>query len=71
MKSEKFCAHELTPPTPEGRTVCLKCGRRGLLVNGMVRWGNYWTEEEAGDDIELPRCIHGRPRNVFCARCEA
>jgi hypothetical protein len=32
---------------------------------------NYWTEEQAGEDIELPRCIHGRPRNVFCPKCES
>lgn len=32
--------------------------------------GNYWTEQEAHGDIELPRCIHGEPRNIFCPKCE-
>lgn len=32
---------------------------------------NYWTEREAGGNIELPRCAHGVPRNVFCGRCES
>lgn len=32
---------------------------------------NYWTEREAAGDIELPRCVHGVPRNVYCGRCES
>ena len=37
----------------------------------VLRRPNYWSEREANGDIELPRCIHGVPRNVFCGKCEA
>ncbi len=31
---------------------------------------NYWTEADAKGDIELPRCVHGAPRNIFCEVCD-
>lgn len=31
---------------------------------------NYWTIKDAHGDVELPECIHGMPRNIFCGKCE-
>ena len=32
---------------------------------------NYWTVEEAGENADSRRCIHGVPKNVFCGKCES
>jgi hypothetical protein len=34
---------------------------------------NHWTEEKAiaAGDVDAKRCIHGKPLNVFCGRCES
>lgn len=47
--------------------------RDGSVHRGYPRSKNYWTEKAAGADAdaELPRCIHGAPRNVFCGKCES
>lgn len=34
---------------------------------------NYWDEADAQKhgDVALKRCIHDKPLNVFCGKCEA
>lgn len=43
----------------------------GATFGGTPARPNHWTERQAGADVEGPRCVHGRPRNVFCGRCES
>lgn len=53
-----------------GQDVCWHCdGHEDDPIHD--RRPNYWAEQEANGDIELPRCIHGEPSNVFCEKCEA
>lgn len=47
------------------------CSGCGAVLGPAFTRQNYWTEEEAGTDIEMPRCVHGKPRNVFCGKCES
>lgn len=44
-----------------------------IEVMTAPRHGSYWKREEAyaANDVQLPLCIHGEPRNVFCGKCES
>ncbi len=54
---------------PKATVTCKRCLRLIAVAPSV----NHWTEKEAAaaGDVELPRCIHGVPRNVFCGRCES